>query len=258
MSATDSLHIISELQGLVAKDRGLEQYICALWAKAVRPFGARGTAVLYERHGSVTVLSHSQNPWAGQSLPMPQAYTHGLAELAAPMPKGWHVLKPTPEPATDDHFHLAVELHDHEGSNAEFCAQITSVGTLCFTLICNAQLKRQNTLFSKILDSINYGIAVSDAQRDDCPLIYVNPAFEALTGAPRKKSSAKTVALCPLNRPNRLCCKTCARQSENMRPAISPCAIYINLAVNFSISCRSFPSQPMENPSPIWPQHKRM
>ena len=113
---------------------------------------------------------------------MPQTFSNGLAALAAPMPKGWHVLQPSSDSEGADRFYLALELNDHELSNPEFCAHITSRGTLCHTLIWAAQLKRQNTLFSSILDSINYGIAVSDAQQDDYPLVYVNPAFEALTG----------------------------------------------------------------------------
>ena len=182
MSATDSVHIIRELQRLVTNDGRVEQHICALWANAIQPFGARGSAVLAELQGSLTVLNHSQSPLVGQTIPMPQTFSNGLAALAAPMPKGWHVLQPSSESEGADRFYLALELHDHELSNPEFCAHITSLGTLCHTLIWAAQLKRQNTLFSSILDSMNYGIAVSDAQQDDYPLVYVNPAFEALTG----------------------------------------------------------------------------
>jgi PAS domain S-box-containing protein len=182
MSATDSLDIIRELQGLVINDRAVEQYICDLWSNTVHKFGARGTAVLAEVPGGLTVLSHSQNQLVGQTLPMPQAYDNGLAELAAPMPQGWHVLPPSAESAKGDRYYLALELHDHELANPEFCTQISDLATLCYTLIWAAQLKQQNTLLSNILDSINYGIAVSDAHEDDHPLVYVNPAFEALTG----------------------------------------------------------------------------
>lgn len=182
MSATDSLDIIRELQGLVINDRAVEQYICDLWSNTVHKFGARGTAVLAEVPGGLTVLSHSQNQLVGQTLPMPQAYDNGLAELAAPMPQGWYVLRPSAESAKGDRYYLALELHDHELANPEFCTQISDLATLCNTLIWAAQLKQQNTLLSNILDSINYGIAVSDAHEDDHPLVYVNPAFEALTG----------------------------------------------------------------------------
>ncbi|MDB2507588.1 hypothetical protein N9X37_02445 [Planktomarina temperata] len=40
MSATDSVHIIRELQRLVTNDGRVEQHICALWANAIQPFGA--------------------------------------------------------------------------------------------------------------------------------------------------------------------------------------------------------------------------
>ena len=58
MSATDSVHIIRELQRLVTNDGRVEQHICALWANAIQPFGARGSAVLAELQGRLTVLSH--------------------------------------------------------------------------------------------------------------------------------------------------------------------------------------------------------
>ncbi|MDA7451396.1 hypothetical protein N8857_03475 [Planktomarina temperata] len=72
MSATDSVHIIRELQRLVTNDGRVEQHICALWANAIQPFGARGSAVLAELQGRLTVLSHSQSPLVGQTIPMPQ------------------------------------------------------------------------------------------------------------------------------------------------------------------------------------------
>jgi hypothetical protein len=126
MSATDSVHIIRELQRLVTNDGRVEQHICALWANAIQPFGARGSAVLAEQQGSLTVLNHSHSPLIGQTVPMPQTFSNGLAALAAPMPKGWHVLQPSSDSEGADRFYLALELNDHELSNPEFCAHITS------------------------------------------------------------------------------------------------------------------------------------
>lgn len=41
---------------------------------------------------------------------------------------------------------------------------------------------RQLTLFERAIETANQGITIADAQQDDLPLIYVNDAFEEITG----------------------------------------------------------------------------
>lgn len=46
----------------------------------------------------------------------------------------------------------------------------------------NAQVANEKTLLAAAIDGSSSGIAIADAQHPDLPLVYVNPAFEALSG----------------------------------------------------------------------------
>ncbi|MBR9970723.1 sensor histidine kinase [Magnetospirillum sulfuroxidans] len=49
-------------------------------------------------------------------------------------------------------------------------------------LIAHARAQAMLTLSERVLETVSNGVAISDATRPDFPLVYVNPAFESMTG----------------------------------------------------------------------------
>ena len=48
-------------------------------------------------------------------------------------------------------------------------------------------IRLKNSVLTKIIDTTADGIVVADASDDDLPIVYVNPAFEAMCGYPRSE-----------------------------------------------------------------------
>ncbi|MEH6825488.1 MAG: EAL domain-containing protein [Motiliproteus sp.] len=67
------------------------------------------------------------------------------------------------------------------GSVAEFEGKACVVGTL-IDITDRLALEKQLQLMMRAIESANNGIAISDLGLDDNPFVYVNPAFERITG----------------------------------------------------------------------------
>ena len=67
------------------------------------------------------------------------------------------------------------------GSAAEFDGKPCIVGTLV-DITDRLALEKQLRLMMRAIESANNGIAISDLSLDDNPFVYVNPAFEQITG----------------------------------------------------------------------------
>jgi diguanylate cyclase (GGDEF)-like protein/PAS domain S-box-containing protein len=48
-------------------------------------------------------------------------------------------------------------------------------------------IRLKNSVLTKIIDTTTDGVAVADASDEDLPIVYVNPAFEAMCGYPRSE-----------------------------------------------------------------------
>lgn len=61
-------------------------------------------------------------------------------------------------------------------------ALLAAVAVLARTLAQRASAEAMLVLSERVLDTVSNGVAISDATDPDLPLVYVNPAFEAMTG----------------------------------------------------------------------------
>lgn len=81
-------------------------------------------------------------------------------------------------------------------------------------------------LESSVASSIN-GVVICDARKPDLPIVYVNPAFERITGYAREEAVGATAASCRARTPSRVPPWRCGRASPTVAMCTSSSATIV-------------------------------
>ena len=184
------LQCIEAFSAAPSPDAALRSVFTSLHTK----IGADRTALLKAgADGTCRVVAADDPGWVGAPLVPPKDILdrprnladHALLGDWAGVPglgdyKGT-LIAPFPAPGGETYVLFCLRRHPHAFQKDDLNL-VTRLAGLAVQALLSGEIAAENTLLAATIQGSSSGFAIADATQDERPLVYVNPAFEALSG----------------------------------------------------------------------------